>query len=136
MRLALLLILALLIAPVASAAQWALGGMDAVSYRKAGRATPGRADVVTHWAGQDWHFATEANRAQFEANPRAYAPAFNGYCPVSLAEGRPQPGDPRQFVIVGERLYLLRSAQARKTLLASTRDILMRAKAAFVAMAP
>jgi len=131
-----LLIMTLLISPAAFGGEWALDGMDPVAYRQAGRATPGRADLVTHWAGLDWHFASEENRAQFEANPRAYAPAFQGFCPVSLAEGRPQPGDPRLFVIVGERLYLTRSEQARLRLLSDPRDILMRAKAAFVAMKP
>lgn len=130
-----LLVFLLLAAPLPSFANnWALGGMDAVAYRSQGAAVAGRSDLVTQWAGQNWHFSTEANRAAFEANPRAFAPGFGGLCPVSLAEGRPQPGDPRHFAIIGERLYLARSAAARQQLLAAPRDILMKAKGAFVAL--
>lgn len=130
------LLLSLLLAlPLPALAQaWALGGMDAVAYRRQGAAVEGRSDLVTTWAGQNWHFATEENRAAFEANPRQYAPGFGGLCPVSLAEGRPQPGDPRIFAIIGERLYLFHSAEARERLMADPRGILMRAKEAFVAL--
>lgn len=125
----------LLAMPLAARAQgWALGGMDPVAYRTQGAAVAGRSDLVTTWAGQNWHFASEENRAAFEANPREFAPGFGGLCPVSLAEGRPQPGDPRVFAIIGERLYLIRSVDARAQLMADPRGILMKAKEAFVAL--
>lgn len=130
------LLLSLLFAvPLPALAQgWALGGMDPVAYRTQGAAVAGRSDLVTAWAGQNWHFVSEENRAAFEANPREYAPGLGGLCPVSLAEGRPQPGDPRIFAIIGERLYLIRSAEARQQLLADPRGVLMKAKEAFVAL--
>lgn len=133
LRTLLLVLLAALPLP-ALAEAWALGGMDAVAYRSQGAAVEGRSDVVTNWAGLNWHFASEENRAAFEANPREYAPGFGGLCPVSLVEGRPQPGDPRVFAIIGERLYLIRSVQAREQLLADPRGVLMRAKEAFLAL--
>lgn len=118
----------------ALAETWALGGMDVVAYRRQGAAVEGRSDLVTNWAGLNWHFASEDNRAAFEANPREYAPGLGGLCPVSLAEGRPEPGDPRIFAIIGERLYLIRSVEAREQLLSQPREILMRAKEAFLAI--
>lgn len=131
------LILALLFsvlpAAAAMAGEWALGGMDAVAYREQGAAVPGNGRIVTHWAGLDWHFTSEDNRAAFEANPRAFAPGLNGMCPVALAlQGRAVPGDPRYFVLVGQRLYLTSSPDSQARFMADPRGILMKAKAAFI----
>lgn|GEM_PF-825223 len=112
----------------AAAQIWALGGYDVVSYQKSGRPIPGRTDIATMWQGKIWHFATEENRARFEADPRSYAPGFGGLCPVSLAEGTKQKGDPRYFVIIGKRLYLLRSAAAERQLLSAPREVIMQAR--------
>lgn len=99
------------------AQDWAVGGFDPVGYAMAGRALPGRSDIATMWKGQLWHFASEENRARFEADPRSYAPALDGMCPVSIVDGRPQQGDPRHFAIVGGRLYLIESGSAERRLL-------------------
>lgn len=115
----------------ALAAGWALGGMDAVAYRSAGDAIPGESEISTRWAGQEWHFATEENRAAFEANPRAFAPGFKGLCPVALAEGRAVEGNPRYFAVAGDRLYLFESEGARRAFLKDPQNGLKRAKAAF-----
>src|SRR5690606_35711605 len=47
----------------------ALGGMDPVSLRDAGRPVGGDAAISTHWKGREWRFSNDANRAAFEANP-------------------------------------------------------------------
>ena len=116
---ALVLTLLLTLAPAlpAAAQDWAVGGFDPVGYAQAGRALPGRSDIATMWRGQLWHFSSEENRARFEADPRSYAPALGGMCPVSVVEGRPQPGDPRHFALVGGRLYLLESGAAERRLM-------------------
>lgn len=101
----------------AAAQDWAVGGFDPVGYAQAGRALPGRSDIATMWRGQVWHFASEENRARFEADPRSYAPAIGGMCPVSVVDGRPRPGDPRHFAVVGGRLYLLESGAAERRLM-------------------
>ncbi|RNF34498.1 YHS domain-containing (seleno)protein [Paracoccus methylarcula] len=92
----------------AAAKDWALGGYDAVGY-SFGRAVPGRSDIATMWKGKSWHFVSEENRTRFEADPRQFAPAFEGFCPVSLADGRKERGDPRFFAVIDRQLYLLRS---------------------------
>ncbi len=134
-RLAALLILLALPGPVL-AQDWALDGMDSVSYSRDGAAVPGRSDIVTMWRGKAWHFATEQNRTLFEANPRAYAPGLGGLCVVALSEGRSEPGNPRYFAVIGQRTYLLRSERARQRLLAEPRHILMQAKAVWARMNP
>ena len=124
----LILTLALSLSALPAAAQnWALGGFDPVSYASDGRAVPGRSDISTMWQGQLWHFVSEENRARFEADPRAFQPAFEGSCVVSLAEGRREPGDPRYFARVGGTLYLTRSGQAQQELAQDPRGIIDRA---------
>jgi len=118
------------------AQNWALDGMDPVSYGAENAAVPGRTDLVTVWRGQAWHFASEHNRNLFEANPKAYAPGLGGLCVVALSEGRSEPGNPRYFVVIGQRTYLVRSPQARERLLADPRHVLMRAKAVWARMHP
>ncbi|WP_299911623.1 YHS domain-containing (seleno)protein [uncultured Paracoccus sp.] len=115
------------IAPV-HAQDWALGGFDPVGYQAEGRAVPGRNDISTLWQGMVWHFATVENRAMFEADPRSYAPGLNGLCPVALSRGRSQPGDPRHFVIVGQRVYLLGSDDNQRSFMKDPRAILMQAR--------
>ncbi len=125
-----LIAILILLAPsgVATAQDWALEGFDPVGYREQGRALPGRSDIATMWKGRVWHFASEENRARFEADPRAFAPGLNGFCPVALSEGREEPGDPQHFVIVGQRVYFLNSDADQRKFLAEPRDILMQAK--------
>lgn len=120
----------------AYAQNWALNGMDPVAYGLMDAAVPGRNDIVTLWHGKAWHFANEENRATFEANPRAYAPGLGGLCVVALSEGRSEPGNPRYFVVIGQRTYLLRSEIARQRILANPQTILMRAKAAWTRLNP
>lgn len=119
-------------APALGMAQdWALGGMDPVAYQTEGAPMPGRSDVVTEWHGRSWHFVSEQNRARFEANPRAFAPAFDGYCVISLSEGRLEPGNPSAFLVYEGKLYLMRSASARDQFLSSAASVLALAKQNF-----
>lgn len=88
----------------------ALGGFDPVAYFTDGQAVAGEAGIALRWRGVRWHFATPAHRAAFEANPQAYLPQFGGFCAVSVAQGRPVPGDPRHWAIVDGRLYFTSDA--------------------------
>lgn len=127
-------VLAACLPAAAMAEDWALNGIDAVSYRADGAAIPGRNDIVTMWHGQAWHFVSEANRESFESNPRSYAPGLGGRCVVALAEGRSEPGDPRYFVVIDHRTYLTRSAAARDRLARQPEKILHAAEAVFSRM--
>ena len=131
-----LLFLLLALPLPASAGDWALGGFDPVAYVTQERAVPGRGDIVTTWRGREYHFESEANRALFEANPRAYTPGFDGLCVVALTEGRSEPGDPRQFVIIGQRVYFVGTERRRDELLSHPRDMLMQAKGMFLKLKP
>lgn len=96
----------------ALAEDWAVGGMDVVELLR-GETVPGRPDIATRWHGKLWLFEAERNRNVFEADPRSYAPALDGLCPVALSEGRRSKGRPDLAVIVDGRLYLPENAAAR-----------------------
>lgn len=108
--------LALWALPSGPAAAQALGGLDVVSLRDAGRTVGGDAAISTHWKGREWRFSNDANRTAFEANPGAYAPGFGGNCPVGLADGERRPGEPQYFVVMDGKVYLAGSAGARERL--------------------
>ena len=121
-------------AGAAQAQDWALQGYDPVTFRRQGVAVPGRAEINLMWKSRLWLFASEQNRLEFEANPRAFAPGFGGLCPVSLSEGIQQEGDPKFFAVVGERLYLTRSDAARRALIAAPRQVLTEARRVFATL--
>lgn len=123
------LILTSALAVPARAQDWAMDGFDAVVLLEQGRPVPGRGDIATLWKDQIWHFATEENRSRFEADPRSFAPALGGLCPVALSEGRRVQGDPRHFLVIGGRLYLMGSARARQELRGNPQAILEQAQA-------
>lgn len=115
------------------AQDWAVGGYDPVGF-VSGRAAPGRSDISTLWKGQFWHFISEDNRARFESDPRQFAPAFDGFCPVSLAEGKELRGDPRFFAVIGDKLYLTRSNADLRRLKRAPGEILRHASQNWAAM--
>ena len=128
-RLTTLIFATALALPIAAVAQqWALGGYDPVTYVTQNAALEGQGDISTSWRGKQYHFTSEENRALFEANPRAYTPGFDGLCVVALSEGRSEPGDPRMFVTIGQRVYLVGSDMRRRELMAHPRELLMKAK--------
>ncbi len=58
--------------------------------------------IVNRYTG----LAIEGNRASFVAHPDIYGPQFGGYDPVDLARGVTYAGNPRFWLIAGQRLYL------------------------------
>ena len=122
------LFLAFATALPAAAQDWALQGFDPVGYLRQNQALPGRSDIATLWKGKVWHFASEENRARFEADPRTYMPAFDGHCPVQLSKGRFEMGDPNFFAVKDHRIYLLRSRSALREFNQDTGPILARAR--------
>ena len=96
----------------------AIGGFDPVAYFVDGRPLQGRDAFEYAFAGAVWRFRNEGNRAAFMADPEVYAPQFGGYDPVGIARGIALPGNPRLWVLAGERLYLFYTAEDRNAFLA------------------
>lgn len=97
----------------------AIFGYDPVGFFVEQAAIEGRDRFQLAYRGVIWHFASESNRAAFEADPSAYLPAFGGYDPVGAARGVPIAGNPRHFVVQDGRLYLFRTAENRTQFLAN-----------------
>jgi hypothetical protein len=84
----------------------AIEGFDPVAYFTESLATQGLPDFEAAEAGAVWRFRNEGNRASFVAHPEIYGPQFGGYDPVDLGRGVTYAGNPRFWVITGQRLYL------------------------------
>jgi hypothetical protein len=84
----------------------AIEGFDPVAYFVDARAAIGLPEFEASQAGAVWRFRNEGNRASFVSHPDIYGPQFGGYDPVDLARGVTYAGNPRFWLIAGERLYL------------------------------
>ena len=84
----------------------AIDGFDPVAYFADSEAVQGVADFEAAEAGAVWRFRNEGNRASFVAHPEIYAPQFGGYDPIDLGRGVTYAGNPRFWVVSGQRLYL------------------------------
>ena len=84
----------------------AIRGYDAVAYHTEGKAVPGAARITHEWNGATWHFANEANRDRFAADPQRYAPRYGGYCAYGTSNGYKVSTQPEAFAIVDGKLYL------------------------------
>lgn len=84
----------------------ALRGYDPVAYFTDGAPTPGDFQITAVYNDATYRFSSEENKAKFEANPEAYAPAYGGYCAFGTAMGFKFDGDPEVWKIVDNKLYL------------------------------
>ena len=107
----------------------AIEGYDPVAYFVDGRPAMGLPDFEASEAGAVWRFRNEGNRASFVAHPDIYGPQYGGYDPIDLARGVTYAGNPRFWLISGERLYLFGREQNRDTFAADPARVLREANA-------
>lgn len=74
-----------------------LSGNDPISYRSTLAA--GTADQTSKFGGATYQFASAENKAAFDGNPAANAPAYGGYCAFAASQNRLSPSDPSVFLI-------------------------------------
>lgn len=91
----------------------AIDGFDPVAYFVERGPRLGRPELEFRYADANWRFANEGNRAAFAAHPDIYMPRFGGYDATAVARGIGTAGHPRVWRIVGQRLYLFYSEEAR-----------------------
>jgi hypothetical protein len=75
-------------------------------------------------AGVVWRFRNEGNRASFAAHPDIYGPQFGGYDPIDLARGVTVAGNPRFWLVSGDRLFLFALEEHRIAFSADPRRFL------------
>lgn len=112
----------------------AIEGYDPVAYFVDARAELGRPDFEASEAGAVWRFRNEGNRASFVANPEIYGPQFGGYDPIDLGRGVTYAGNPRFWLISGQRLYLFGREENRDAFAADPARILRDAMARWPAL--
>ena len=91
----------------------AIEGFDPVAYFVDATPMVGLPDYEASEAGAVWRFRNEGNRASFIAHPEIYGPQFGGYDPIDVARGVTVAGNPRFWLISGQRLYLFGREQNR-----------------------
>lgn len=89
----------------------AIHGFDPVGYFTEGAPTLGKGEFEYRHAGVVWRFRNAGNLGAFAADPDVYMPRYGGYDPVGIARGVPVAGDPRNWIIVEQRLYLFQSPE-------------------------
>jgi hypothetical protein len=92
-----------------------LEGHDAVAYFRQDAAVRGDPAIRLEWAGVQWRFASEANRAAFQADPWRFAPQFGGFCGNGINYGIPWGGGggPDTWRIYRGRLYVFGGSSSR-----------------------
>jgi hypothetical protein len=112
----------------------AIGGFDPVAYFTDSMAVLGLPDFEARGAGAIWRFRNEGNRASFVAHPEIYGPQFGGYDPVDLGRGVTYAGNPRFWVVSGQRLYLFGHEENRDAFAAAPERFLKEATARWPAL--
>ena len=84
----------------------AIDGYDTVAYFTKGDALRGEAKFKADYKGAVWHFMSAENRDLFIANPKKYAPQYEGYCAYAAANGAVAKTEPDEWSIVDGKLYL------------------------------
>ncbi len=112
----------------------AIEGYDPVAYFVDGRPMVGLPELEASDAGAVWRFRNEGNRASFVAHPDIYGPRFGGYDPIDLARGVPVAGNPRFWLIAGERLYLFAREEHRDVFAADPEHLAQEANARWPAL--
>ena len=92
----------------------AVGGFDAVGYFTEGKPVKGDKSFSLQHDGAQWHFASAANRDRFAAAPQHYAPQYGGYCAWAVAQGYTASGNPQNWKVVGDKLYLNYDSEVQK----------------------
>ena len=90
----------------------ALQGYDPVAYFKEGKPSKGLAAISYKWHGATYQFSSMEDRQAFMTNPERYAPQFGGYCAFAVSRGTTANGDPHQWAIENDRLFLNNNALA------------------------
>lgn len=92
----------------------AIQGYDPVAYFTDKRPVKGRSDIRSKYRGAVYHFANEAHKVTFDADPAKYAPQFGGWCAYAAALDALSPIDPNYWQIVDGRLILNHNDKAAR----------------------
>ena len=89
-----------------SSSPYFIEGFDVVSYFRDSGPLEGSTDLMVVKDDLTLLFSSEENLSDFQENPDAYMPAYNGNCAYGIVYGMKSMIDPLQYDIVDGRLYL------------------------------
>ena len=84
----------------------AVDGYDPVAYFTVGQPVKGSKEFTIEYNGAQWRFSSAENLAAFEAAPEKYAPQYGGYCAWAVSQNYTASGNPKNWSIVEDKLYL------------------------------
>jgi enamine deaminase RidA (YjgF/YER057c/UK114 family) len=90
-----------------------IGGYDPVAYFTDNRPVPGKPEFEYLWHKLRWHFASNEHREMFSRDPERYAPRYDGYCAMAVAQeggAHKDTVDPKAWAIVDGKLYLVHNS--------------------------
>jgi len=92
-----------------------ISGYDPVAYFTEGKPVQGKTEFEYLWHKLRWRFANDAHRDVFVKDPDRYAPQYDGYCAMGVAEtggaAHKDTVDPEAWAIVDGKLYLTHMRQ-------------------------
>jgi len=100
--------------PIDARAGEGLEGYDVVAYFTDRQPVKGSDAYTSVWHSVTWKFASAEHRDAFVADPMHYAPQYGGYCAYAVSQGTTAHGDPNQWAIVDQRLFVNNNLLAKK----------------------
>lgn len=99
----------------------AVSGYDPVAFFTKARPVKGQVEHRLVYNGALYLFTSRDNMESFQSDPEKFKPRFGGYCPVSMAGNSLAPGDPTNFRVIDDELYLLHDAAPARVIRMSCR---------------
>ncbi len=103
------------------------GGYDVVAYFSAAKPVEGSDNFSTAYKDADWNFSSQANLDEFKSNPDKYVPQYGGYCAWAVAQGELYSGDPLQWTVLNDKLYLNYDAEVQVRWTADSDNLIVKA---------
>jgi YHS domain-containing protein len=84
----------------------AISGYDPVAYFTQRKPVKGNKQFVFNYKGAKWYFSSDENLKKFKAKPDKFSPQYGGYCAWAVAQGYTAEGNPNNWTIYKDKLYL------------------------------
>jgi len=94
------------VAPWDTPKGWGLDGYDPVAYFTDQKPVLGDPIYTYETQGVTWKFASLEHQKMFAADPGRYEPQFGGYCAFAVSLNTTAHGDPKQWAVVDDKLYV------------------------------
>lgn len=94
-----------------------LDGHDVVAYFTESRHAKGLPQFKSQHQSVNFHFASAAHKALFDAAPQKYLPQYGGFCASGIVYAIPWGGDADTWRIIDGKLYIFGGAGSRDAFL-------------------